>query len=854
MDSISPNDGRLPALLDRLFDEPIERFTLPNGLTVILKEDFSNKLSSVQLWVKTGSLHEGPMLGSGLSHFLEHMLFKGTPTRPGGEMSRQVQAAGGGVNAYTTFDRTVYYIDGLSEQTELAVELLADAAFNSVLSEEDTAKERDVILREIDMGLDDPDRQVSRALFEAAYREHPYRQPVIGHRELFEKVTREQLFDYYKIRYVPDNMTLVVVGHIDTPALREAIEKHFGPASRGGGVNPFVPVEPRQLAMREDNRYGDVNICRGGLAFKIPGLEHVDAPGLDLLASILGVGHSSIFWRQLRDEKKLVHHIDTSCWNPGSGGLFWVSYVCDPEKRAAVHEAILIEVQKAAREGIGENQLRKARRQALAGEINTRKTMSGQASRLGLAEVVVGDLGYPRRYFSRLNNVEPRILEELAGRYLVADGLTAVSLNSTPPTPTSTRLKGISRENENFQERTLGNGARLIFQRDSRHPKINLRLVALGGPLYEEPHLRGITALLATLLIRDSIKRCASEVAELIEGVGGSMSEFAGNNSFGLGFETMSGDTEILLDLFEQALLASNFQQETFELEREAQIASIKEDEDEIVSFGKKRLRQLFFGDHPFHIDAYGVEKTLNTIGLSELERLRSKLLVGSNVVVSVVGDFQPDLLLPSIEEVLEKLPSGPFAPSKIVFDEPKKSDCFEEILPRQQAVVFQAYPDSGVKGKDFYHGELLSELFSEMSGRLFTRVRDERGMAYFVGANRITGIHNGMFYLCAGTRPDCCPEMNSEFDAEISRVVAGEVGEEELLRCQTRLKAAKRMGLQTIGARGMRAALNTLYGLKVNDWEDYDKRIDSIDVHDLAVFARSRLAPEKCVGLIVKP
>lgn len=854
MEMVSGNEGRLPATLERLFDEPVERTTLSNGLTVVLKEDRSNRLSSVQLWVKTGSIHEGAFLGSGLSHFLEHMLFKGTKKHPGSEISRQVQAAGGAINAYTTFDRTVYYIDGLSEQTPLAVELLADAAFNSLLPEKEVEKEREVILREIDMGLDDPDRQMSRALFEAAYREHPYRLPVIGHRELFEKVSREELLCYYRSRYVPGNMTLVVVGHIEGSSLIKEIEKHFASAPRASGSQPYIPPEPAQLAMREDHRYGNVQICRGGLAFKIPGLEHADAPGLDLLASVLGVGHSSILWQRLRNEKNLVHHVDAVCWNPGNGGLFWISYVCDQDKRAQAQEAILEEIQLIVRDGVDEKRLRKAFRLALAGEVNMRKTMSGQASRLGLAEVVVGDLGYLRRDFSQLLGVNAEKVRDLAGKYLTPEGMTAVSLNSPSSIPAIQSVEETASALPDFEMKVLPNGVRIIFQQDTRLPRINLRMAALGGPFYESNKLRGITGLLATLLVRDTEKRSASQVAESIESVGGSFNEFAGNNSFGFCLEAMSEDTAILLDLFAQALHEPHFNEKTFLRERDAQIAAIKEDLDDIVSFGKNRLRKRFFGEHPFSIDAYGAEETLKVIEISHVKDLRDRLIVGSNVVVSVAGDFQPDQFLPPLIEILEKLLSRRFAASREIFSGPDSPGSFEENLPRQQAVVFQAYPDCGVAGEDYFAGELLTEIFNDMSGRLFARVREERSMAYFVGAQRLAGIDMGMFYLCAGTRPDCCPDMFSEFEAEVSRAASGGVTEDELSRCQTRLKAAKRMGLQTIGARALHGTLNTLYGLPINDWKNYDDRIDGLNIEDLKVFANKWLKVDKRVCLTVKP
>src|SRR3954466_10112763 len=214
-------------LLDPFWSEPVERTVLPNGLTLILKPDHSAALASVQVWVKTGSIHEGANLGAGLSHFVEHMLFKGTTRRAGREISATVQAHGGYINAYTTFDRTVYYIDMPANHTAVAIDLLADAVLNSTLPAEEIAKEKDVILREIDMCLDDPDQRLSQALFETAFRTHPYRQPIIGHRDVFAATTRDDLMAYYRARYVPNNLVVVIVGDFDPVATRAAIEEHF---------------------------------------------------------------------------------------------------------------------------------------------------------------------------------------------------------------------------------------------------------------------------------------------------------------------------------------------------------------------------------------------------------------------------------------------------------------------------------------------------------------------------------------------------------------------------------------------------------------------------------------------------
>ena len=179
----------------------------------------------------------------------------------------------------------------------------------------------------------------------------------------------------------------------------------------------------------------------------------------------------------------------------------------------------------------------------------------------------------------------------------------------------------------------------------------------------------------------------------------------------------MSADGNILLDLFAQALLAPQFNQETFEREREGQIASVKESLDDIVSFGKYKLRKRFFGEHPFSIDAFGTVETLNAIEMPHVEELRRRLILGSNVVVSVAGDFQTDQFLPPLIETLKKLPSEPFSKTVLQYSQPETAGSFVEILPRQQAVVFQAYPDCGVTGRDYFAGELLTEIFQRNVG-----------------------------------------------------------------------------------------------------------------------------------------
>lgn len=844
-------------LLEAFWREPVERTVLPNGLTLILKPDRSAALASVQVWVKTGSLHEGDHLGAGLSHYLEHMLFKGTARRAGREISATVQAHGGYINAYTTFDRTVYYIDLPSEHAAVAIDLLADAVLNSTLPADECAKEKDVILREIAMTRDDPDNRIWETLFATSFREHPYRQPIIGHRDVFSAVTRDDLVGYYRARYVPNNLVVVIVGDIDLAATRAAVELHFGVAARSRLAPVLVPAEPMQLGPRTEHRFEDVEITRAVLAWPIPGLTHDDAPVLDLLAGVLGGGDSSILWQAIREKAALVHSVDASSWNPGSSGLFCISFTADADKRIRATAAIERLLARCAVRGFTPAQLKKAVRQLVVAEINSRKTMSGQASRLGAAEVVVGDLEHSRTYFQQLSRVTPAELRRALKTYLVPERLTSISLNPLGAAPPAGAGVAATDQRPDFSEIRLANGARLLLQHDPRLPNLHCRLLMQGGPLFEPADRRGASSLLATMLTKDTRTRTAAEVAEYIESVGGAFHPAAGNNSLGLAVEVLPPDFARALSVLEQAVLHPAFKSATFAIERDAQIAALQQDDDDVVTLARKRVRRLFFGDHPLALDAQGDQTGVTALSAGDLAALHRRLAVGPNVVFAIAGDFDPRQLVPKAKALLAKLPrrAAPVVPEMSASCPlPAAAGEFVEQQPREQAVVLQAFPAPRVNAADYYVGEVADELFSGMASRLFERVREEKGLAYFVRSARVTGLEAGMFYFFAGTQPGREAEVLAEIDAEVDRVRAAAVEPAELLRCQTRLKAARRQALQTNGARAMQAALNALQGQPINDWKNYDAHIDAVTIAQLAEFASRYFRRELRTQLVVRP
>jgi zinc protease len=561
-----------------------------------------------------------------------------------------------------------------------------------------------------------------------------------------------------------------------------------------------------------------------------------------------------VLWQEAREKANLVHAIDTHSWTPSDVGLFYVSFTCDAEKREAASTLVERILARCTSTGFSPAQLRKAIRQLVVTEINSRKTVSGQASRLGAAEVVVGDVGYAKNYFDRIRTVTNADLKRVLRQYLVPARRTAVSLNPKEAAEGKAEAVAAAAKDVTFEEVRLPNGARLLLQHEPHLPNIHLRLVCLGGAMHEPTDRRGVSSLLATLLTKDTKRRSAAAVAGFIEEVGGSFYPFSGNNSVGLAAEVLPTDASRALELIGDAIFTPAFRPETLKIERDAQLAELKQDADDVVAVGRKLMRKKFFGAHPLGVEPCGDEAGLAAMASGDLRALWKKLFVSENVVLAVAGDFDRKTLPAQLKKLLMRVPKGELTRPDVDFQRPAEVGAFEEIQPREQAVVFQAFPGPGLRAKDYYVGEVADELFSGMSSRLFERVREEKGLAYFVRSSRVSGMDTGMFFFYAGTSPKSYSEVLAEFEAEIARVQAGQVTEEELQRCKVRLKASRRMGLQTNSSRAMQAGLNAVCGLPVNDWQNYPGYIDAVGIADLAEFAKRYFRNDARTQLVVRP
>jgi zinc protease len=841
--------------LDRVFEAPSERYVLANGLTVIHRPSWSAEVVSAQLWVKTGSIHEGELLGSGLSHYLEHMLFKGSERRNAADISREVHGFGGAINAYTSYDRTVYHIDAPADAIGESLDVLQDLLFHARMDAADCEREREVILREIDMYLDDPHDTLSRILFQTAFRKHPYREPIIGHRPLFAKVTREELVAYYRRRYVPNNCILVVVGAVGSETLRPLVEKLFGGLPMGCSGPATGDPEPEQLSPRSATLSCDYQIARGCIAYRVPGLTHPQAPALDTLARALGAGESATLWKRVRNELGLVHEIDVYNWNTGNVGLFIISFTCDADKLPAAEKAILQALESVQSDGLPQGVVAKAIRNAVAGEVAARKTVAGQAGRLGAAELVVGDLDYPQRYLERLQSLTEADLIDAARQFLLARESTTVRLlpqqDATAPAD-QPPAKGHARV---FKQHTLKSGNSLLLQQDPTLPRIHLCAALQAGPFVEKPGQRGSSQLLATLLTKDSAEQTAAEVAETIESLGASLRARSGNNALLLQMEAFPFDLPKALPLFANALLRPRFDPGTFEREQKAQIASIEESEDELLDYAFLRFQEKFFGEHPLAISADGTREDLQQLTPAAIQALHQELVHAGNLTLAVSGDFNEAELIAQLETALEELPAtrGTIAQQVDWQQLIIKPGVHTLHKNREQAIVLAGYPDPGIlSASESVCAMVLNELFSGLSSRLFERVREEQGLAYYVGATRVSGLHSGAFVFYGGTHPQQAEAVHAAIEEEVERVRSGGVEKIELDRCKKRIRSARAMRMQAIGSRAMEAALNKLYGEPVDDGETFNRRLAALTLDDLSQHAQRYFKNDQCVRLTV--
>jgi len=845
---------------------------LPSGVTVLLRELHIAPVAEVQIWAAVGSADEREG-ESGLAHFHEHMLFKGTETRGVGEVAGAVESAGGRINAFTSFDATCYHATLPSDSLALGLEVLADAVQHSVFDPGEVAREVEVVLEEIRRSDDDPQHVLGDALFSTVFQVHPYRAPVLGTPASVAGFDAEKLRLFYRRWYAPDNLVVVAAGDFDGDALFARIQAAFANAKPGKPTRAR-PVEPPQQGLRlslleRDFERASLELCWPAVPFR-----HEDAPLLDLLAFVLGQGESSRLERRVKEELALADRIDASCYTPLDAGVFGIGADLDPEHAPALVEAVIREVECLRREPVGDEELEKARRNFLAAKAWEQESVSGLARKLGSSFLLTGDPAFEDAYLARVSKASREELLRAAHAWLRPERLCLAAVAPTGAAPREGELRAaVSRGVEGVARRfatpgrsastaptthaySLANGVRLLVQPRREIPVVAARAALLGGQLVESEATAGLTSFLAGLWMRGTESHAAAEFSRRVESLASDVDGFSGRSSCGVTLDCPSESFPDVLALFAEALLAPAFADEEIERERRETLAALARREDRLGVRAFDLFTRTHWEHHPYRFQLPGTPETVPRFGRDELERHQQRLVRADNLVIAVSGDVDPDATAALLAKHFGEFAGGSDVEATLPPHEapPRAPRTALERKDRAQAHLLIGFRGLDVHDPDRHALEVLCQILSGQGGRLFLELRDKKGLAYSVSATNVEGLAPGFLAVYIATAPEKLDEARTGILDELRRAIDTKPAEPEIERARRFLLGSFAIDRQKSSARALQLALDARYGLHGDFDVDYPERIRAVSADDVLRVARRLFDLGATTEAVIRP
>jgi zinc protease len=833
----------------------VEIRELTNGLSVLVQPDFTAPVVSIQFWCGSGSIHETPWLGAGLSHLLEHLMFKGTPTRGNSQMAQQIQDLGGHLNAYTSFDRTVYHVDLPSDNALPALEILGDAIFNSTIPAEEFEKEMEVIRREFAMGRDNPDSELGKLIFQTAFHRHPYRHPVIGYLDLFNQLTRDDVVAYYHERYAPQNLSLIVCGAVAPEAIfsrvAELLEKH----PRRKMADLFLPHEPRQHQRRELRREFETQLTRVALCWPIGGFDHADTPALDLLAMLAGGSRSSRLHQTCVEKLALAEQLDAFAYAPADHGLWGVEARCAPDKEEALIKEIGHQILRFQQEAPEQKELDRAKRQSLLHQVHSQKTMSGKAASLGRGWLYQRDPHLSARYHEHVQAVTPEEILTVARRYFHTDRENLVSLVPKSDEPSSAALSREAAVRTVPQFISLGATRRGLYMPQDTLPLLSLRATLAGSLITEPAGKAGLARLAANLLVKGTRHRNAGQLAADIDQLGGSLHSDAGNNSATLSLELLSPDWKPGLDLFLEMLTEAAPTEAELQIEKRKQLSLLQAEEDYPMAAARDLIRAALYPGHPYGGKNLGTVESIESISLKDVAAYQASRLLTQELIFTVTGPTPPHDWQNSVSTAVASLtPRDASVRNKIAIPALKEIIRLEKIVPKEQAVMHLAFPTVPVAHPDHVALSILDEALSDLGSRLFIRIREELGLAYFVGTSQFLGLEAGHFFFYLGTDPAKRKEIEAELLQEVANLARRGITHEEFARARAKMQSQDKLDQQNPSQIAYAASLDELFGLGYAYGQTRRDRIAAITLDEVNAIAAKYFSSPNYVLATVSP
>ena len=838
-------------------------------MQVLLEENRASRVISFNILVKVGSANESDE-EAGICHMIEHMLFKGTPSRPAGTIARDVEAAGGEINAYTSLDQTVFYINMATRFAKEGLAILADAVQNPLFDEQELAREKEVVLEEIRREQDNPGRMVIEHLFETAYKKHHYRRPIIGFPKTVKPFNRNQIIDFYHRWYTPKNMVLIAVGDFETRRMLDEIRRQFSPF-QGPEAPRFSPIaEPAQEKPRLVVKRMNIQSAYLALGFHVPSITHTDVPAVDVLGHIMGGSESSRLEQEIKEKKHLAHNIYAYAFTPKDPGIFVVGATLADEDASKTIDAVRQEIDRIREEPITSEELSRAKLSIRSNEIYDRETVGGQAAKIATFLATAGSHEFERRYYQMLADVRTNLVREVARRYLVLDNSTAVLLapegskwlQSKAPLVSALLPKGKGRKVERPLERPaprkirLKNGATMILIENHTLPIVAINAATLGGVRYETRSTNGVSALMARLLTKGTKRRSAVSIAKEIERLAGHIEGVSGRNIVGLKCEFLSEHLHDGLNLFADVLTHPAFSPQEVAKEKRHTLKAIKDQEDILSTLAFNEFLKMLFPRHPYGLRLLGTKESVRRLGPADMKRLHAKIMRAPGLVLTVAGDFNPAEVERLANELLADLPKGRPPSPKIKPDprptEPRLSQIIKK--EKQQAHIVLGFRGTTFTSADHYAMIVLNNILAGQGGRLFLTLRDKMSLAYAVSSVNQEGIEPGCFAVYIGTDPGKVDKAIEAINHELERVCREQVSAHELERSRQFLVGTYELDTQRNAQLTNIYALNELYGLGLDEFQRYPQQILKVTRDDVLRVARHYIDLKAYTLTVVRP
>ncbi|MDZ4662565.1 MAG: pitrilysin family protein [Pseudomonadota bacterium] len=847
------------------------KYKLQNGLTVLLIESHKAPVVSVQAWVKTGSADE--VKGQeGISHFIEHLVFKGTKSFKVGEIAKTIEGSGGELNAYTSFDQTVYYVTISKQFSEIGLQAISEMIGFPTFDQAEIDNERGVVLEEIKRSLDSAHSQASWQMFKNSYQKHPYGIPVIGYEKIIKNVTRKTLQKYFSERYSPPNMLLVVTGNFESKKMKADIKKYFGKIKKTKVSRVNRKKEPPQKKARVFVGQSTFEENFVYLAWKIPNIKHKDVVALDLLAMILGEGESSRLFTKLRLEEPLVRYVGASTFAHKDPGLFFVVASLPSTSIERYFQKLKDILESILDAEVKQDELSKAILQLETDEYYGLETVDGLAGKAGYLEFFMGNHNYYPKYLKQICGTDAKKILGVARKYLVPEALSlsvllgkeaktkkeffevwasgykemfkkasqAKSQSKSKPKAKKAKIKisAHSHSEPKIIEKTLRNGTRVVFRISRDTPVISARAAFLGGLRAEPIKAEGLTEMLSRVWTSGTKCFNEEEIIRKTEDIAGRLSAFGGRNTVGVSMSVLSPFEKEGAGLFANVLSEPNFPPEIIERERTILLDTIKTQNDEASHVAIQLFLDRMFSGHPYGRDSQGKTESVSEINREHLANHYQAMAMQKNLMVAVSGFVDPNKWVDALEKQLVPLPVGSEWKKEFQLKHLGDSTRHFQSLKKEQTHIVLGYRGLNMFDKRRYVLHVLQSILAGQGGRLFVELRDKASLAYSVSPIRFDGVDTGYFGTYIGCSPGKGAKAIGMMEIELKKIMEKAPAEVELARAKRYLIGRHDIDLQGNGAFASSILFNEIYGISRNEIFEFPDRINQVaasEVRDLA-------------------